>query len=238
MAIGPDQFSSAVQRRLDRLRFDLHDGPRQDVHLLAADLRLFRRQLAPMIAGHPDEARALGRLDDLEAQLLALDGDLRRLSSAVQSPFLAPGSLEEAVAQVADAFARRTGITPRTAFSGDLGPLSESQQIALLAVVREALSNIGKHSDADEVAITIAAQGDGVQLQISDNGGGFDPQATLPRAAGAGRLGLVGMQERARMLGGRTRIESRPGGGTVVTAMLPAWPQPPAPNGPAESGGQ
>ncbi|HEX4011706.1 MAG TPA: ATP-binding protein [Solirubrobacteraceae bacterium] len=227
MALPRDEVNGALQRRLDRLRFDLHDGPQQDVHLLAADLRLFREQLAPMIAGHPDEQRALGRLDDLEAQLVALDGDLRRLSSTVQSPFLAPGTVQEAVGQVAEAFARRTGITPRTEFRGALEPLSESQQIALLAVVREALSNVRKHSDADAVGIAIAAGRDGIHLEIRDNGGGFDPAVTLPRAADAGHLGLVGMQERARMLGGRTRIESRPGGPTVVTAMLPVWPGPP-----------
>ena len=227
MATGPDEVNGAVQRRLDRLRFDLHDGPQQDVHLLAADVRLFRRQLAPMIAGHPDERRALGRLDDIEAQLMALDGDLRRLSSAVQSPFLAPGTVQEAVDEVAAAFAARTGITPRSEFRGDLTGLSESQQIAVLAVIREALSNIRKHSDADAVSIAVAAEPDGIHLEISDNGAGFDPGTTLPRAAGAGRLGLVGMQERARMLGGRTRIDSRPGGPTVVTAMLPTWPEPP-----------
>lgn len=219
-----DSVTGAVERRLARLRFDLHDGPQQDVHLLAQDLRLFRDQLRPMIAGDPDQDRALGRLDDLEAQLIALDGDLRRLSTSVQSPFLASGSLQQALQQLTDAFAQRTGITPETDFRGDLTQLNDSRQIALLSLIREALSNIRKHSNAESVRIVIAPVNGGVTVEVSDDGSGFDPEATLERAERAGRLGLVGMHERVRMLGGRTRIESKPGGPTMISATLPPWP--------------
>jgi signal transduction histidine kinase len=219
-----DSVTGAVERRLARLRFDLHDGPQQDVHLLAQDLRLFRDQLRPMIAGDPDQDRALGRLDDLEAQLIALDGDLRRLSTSVQSPFLASGSLQQALQQLTDAFAQRTGITPETDFRGDLTQLNDSRQIALLSLIREALSNIRKHSDAESVHIVIAPVNGGVTVEVSDDGSGFDPEATLVQAERAGRLGLVGMHERVRMLGGRTQIESKPGGPTVISATLPPWP--------------
>jgi signal transduction histidine kinase len=219
-----EEVMSAVQRRLARLRFDLHDGPQQDVHLLAQDLALFREQLRPMIAGDPNADRAIGRLDDLEAQLVALDGDLRRLSSSVQSPFLAPGSLPQALTELTDAFAARTGVEPVTRLSGALDHLTDSQQITLLALIREALSNIRKHSDAGAVQITIDSDELGVRAEITDDGRGFDTETTLVRAARAGRLGLVGMHERVRMLGGRTEISSRPGGPTVISATLPRWP--------------
>lgn len=219
-----DVVAGAVERRLARLRFDLHDGPQQDVHLLAQDLRLFRDQLRSMIAGDPDQDRALGRLDDLEAQLIALDDDLRRLSTSVQSPFLTAGSLPEALQQLTDVFAQRTGIIPETEFRGDLTQLNGSRQIALLSLVREALSNIRKHSDAESVRIVITPVNGSVTVEVSDDGSGFDPEATLARASRAGRLGLVGMHERVRMLGGRTQIESQPGGPTIVSATLPPWP--------------
>lgn len=221
-----ESVTEAVERRLARLRFDLHDGPQQDVHLLAGDLRLFREQLRPIISGDPDEARVLGRLDDLEAQLVALDGDLRRLSRTVQSPFLAAGSLQDALAVMAEMFAQRTGVEPRTECRGDLTQLTDSQQIAILALVREALSNIRKHSDASHVAVEVVADPDGLHVEISDDGAGFDPETTLVRAARAGHLGLVGMHERVRMLGGRTQIESRPGGPTVIRGTLPRWAPP------------
>jgi signal transduction histidine kinase len=218
-----NQVVGAVERRLARLRFDLHDGPQQDLHLLGQDLRLFRDQLRPMIDGDPNQDRALGRLDDLEAQLVALDGDLRRLATTVESPFLAPSSLPDALRQLTDAFAERTGVVPQARLLGPVTRLTDSQQIALLSLIRESLSNIRQHSDARNVAIAIEAGPAGVHVEVSDDGGGFDPQSTLVRAARAGRLGLVGMHERVRMLGGSTRIDSRPGGPTVISADLPPW---------------
>jgi signal transduction histidine kinase len=218
---------TSVERRLARLRFDLHDGPQQDVHLLAQDLRSFRDQLRPVIAEDPNTDRLLGRLDDFEAQLVALDGDLRRISTSVQSPFVHPGSIPERLRQITDAFAARSGVEPQTRFEGDLTKLSESQQIALLALIREALSNVREHSDAGKVTIAVSSDAVGVEVEVTDDGRGFDPETTLVRAAREGHLGLVGMHERVRMLGGRTRIDSRPGGPTVISASLPSWPSQP-----------
>jgi signal transduction histidine kinase len=220
----PEQtMMSAVERRLARLRFDLHDGPQQDVHLLAMDLNLFREQLLPIIAADPNADRLAGRLEDLAAQLVALDGDLRRLSTSVQSPFMPPGSLAETLRQITDAFAARTGIEPQTQLDGDFSILSDSQQIALLALVREALSNVRAHSDARNVKVTIYSHPGGVEAEVVDDGRGFEPESTLVRAARGGHLGLVGMHERMRMLGGQTQIESRPGGPTVISVRLPSW---------------
>lgn len=127
--------------------------------------------------------------------------------------------------QITDSFAARTGVRPQTRFSGDLSRLTDSQQITLVALIREALSNVRKHSEAGSVNITVTASPTGVEAQVTDDGRGFDLESTLVRAARAGRLGLVGMHERVRMLGGLTRIESRKGGPTVISATLSGWPR-------------
>jgi signal transduction histidine kinase len=220
----PESSSSALERRLDRLRFDLHDGPLQDVHLLAIDLNLFRDQLLPSLDADPNRDRLVGRLEDLAAQLAALDDDLRRLVATVESPFHPSGALPDAIAEVVRAFADRTGISPQTQIDGDFSALSDSQQIALLAVIREALSNVRQHSEASNVTITIVSQEDGVDAQLVDDGRGFDPGTTMPAAAQAGHIGLLGMSERVRMLGGETRIDSRPGGPTAISVKLPPRP--------------
>lgn len=222
-ALDGSSVISALERRLARLRYDLHDGPQQDVHLLALDLRLFRDQLSPVIQDEPDGGRLLGRLDDLEAQLVALDSELRHISTSMQSPFLPAGSLPDALEAITETFASRSGVQPEVQLSGDLTALTDSQQITLLALVREGLNNIQKHSDAERVTITIAAHDRGVDAQVTDDGRGFDPEKTLVQAAREGHLGVVGIHERVRMLGGNARIESRPGGPTVISVSLPSW---------------
>lgn len=222
-AIGSEHdVLAATERRLTRLRFDLHDGPQQDVIMLAEDLREFRARLEGAVAGHPDQPRLLGRLDDLQARLVALDGDLRRMSASVQSPFLQRDALPDAIAQVVGAFELRTSIAPRVEITGNLAELSDSQQITLLALIQEALSNIREHSQAQHVSIAVAGDQNGVVATVTDDGLGFDPETALVKAAREGHLGLVGMHERVRMLGGRTQIDSRPGGPTVISVTLPA----------------
>ena len=90
-------------------------------------------------------------------------------------------------------------------------------------IVHEALTNIREHSDATKVEIAVSVKANGVTAHISDNGHGFDVEATLMRAAREGSLGLVAMHERVRLLGGQCRIDSRPGGPTVISVALERW---------------
>lgn len=220
---GPTDLAAAAERRLARMRFDLHDGPQQDVMLLAEDIRLLRSQLERVLDDHPDRDRMLGRIDDLQARLVALDTDLRRLSAFVESPFGETESVPHALGEIAGEFAARAGIEPRLVLEGDFSGLSDSQQITLLNLIREALSNIREHAEAEHVSIRVAAGSEGIEAAITDDGRGFDPDATLVEATQGGHLGLVGMYERVALLGGRTVIDSRPGGPTVVSVSLPAW---------------
>lgn len=224
----PQDLVAATERQLARLRFDLHDGPQQDVLLLAEDVRILRAELEAVMADRPERQRVLGLVDELQGRLVTLDADLRRLAAFVQSPFVETESVPEALAKIVADFRARSGIEPQVDLQGDFTDLSDSQQITLLNLVREALANIREHSQARHVEITVSAGTDGVQASVTDDGRGFDPQATLVSAADSGHLGLVGMYERVSLLGGRTRIDSRPGGPTVVSFTLPAWrPQAP-----------
>jgi two-component system NarL family sensor kinase len=215
------ESTPSVEQRLDRIRFDLHDGPQQGVHLLAQDLRLFREQILPIIESDPNRDRIVGRLDDLEAELGALDDSLRRLSSSLRAPSRTQGSMPDALAEIVAAFAARTGISPDLALGEDLDSLSNHEQIALLAVVREALSNVRKHADAKAVSVSVSVGPDWAVAEIVDDGRGFDPDTRLDEARRDDHLGVVGMAERIRLLGGETRIVSQPGGPTVVSASIP-----------------
>jgi two-component system, NarL family, sensor histidine kinase UhpB len=170
-----------------------------------------------------EKGRILGRLDDVQARLTAIDGDLRRISAFVQSPFMSGESVPDALTKLVAEFSARTSIEPDLQLEGKFGGLSDSQQITLLGLIREALSNVREHSRAKHVGLAVTAGPAGVRATITDDGRGFDPETTLVAAARGGHLGLVGMHERVRMLGGTTHIESRLGGPTVISANLPPF---------------
>ncbi|HLB21730.1 MAG TPA: ATP-binding protein [Solirubrobacteraceae bacterium] len=212
------------ERKLTRLGFDLHDGPIQDVAVVASDLRALRDELEAMLADAGARKLVRRRVDEVESQLLSLDVDLRRISNEVRAAsVLLNRPFARALRDVAQAFAARTNTEPRVELDGELGQLSASQQIALLNIVHEALANVREHSDAKKVQIAVSANAEGVEAQVIDDGQGFDLESTLIRAAREGRLGLVAMHERVRLLGGQCRIDSRPGGPTVVSVALERW---------------
>ena len=105
----------------------------------------------------------------------------------------------------------------------DFDSLTASQRIALLRVVQEALTNVREHSGASRVSVTVFPSRTHVFAEITDNGCGFEVERTLVQAAKGGHLGLVGMSERIRLLGGRFDIQSRRGGPTTISATVPKW---------------
>lgn len=215
-------LTQAHERRLARLGFDIHDGPLQDLALLGEDIRLLRTQVDQMPVREA-QAIMLGRLEDLQAQLVALDGGLRRISASLQSPFMASQPVPDALADLTRAFAARSGVEPALETEGDLENLTDSQQMALLSIVREALSNVRDHSQASAVSVSVTGGPASIELRVTDNGVGFDVEKALMRAARDGRLGLVGLHERARLLGGSAHVQSSPGQPTTIYATLPRW---------------
>lgn len=221
-------IAEASERKLTRLGFDIHDGPIQDVAVLAEDLRMLRSQLdgqVETVRETPGRWKPIrDRMEDLGTQLAALDAELRRISNEVRaSSVLLNRPFASALHDIIQAFAARADVDPGVTLDGDTSQLSSSQQIALLNIVHEALTNIREHSDATEVEISVSVDANGVETRIADNGCGFDPEPTILRATREGHLGLVAMHERVRLLGGQCRIDSRPGGPTVIYVALERW---------------
>jgi signal transduction histidine kinase len=216
-------LAAANERLLVRLGFDLHDGPLQQVYALAQDVRLLREQTVGLV-GSTHQETVLGRFDDLEAQLAELHQDLRDLAHSLEPRSLLQHRLPEAIERELAALNRRTGIATSIVVEGSFDALTASQRIALLRVLQEALSNIRHHSGSHEVAVILRDETfKGVCMEIHDDGRGFDPVDVVPAEDGESGIGLVGMRERLRLLGGRLEIESAPGGPTTVRATLPRW---------------
>lgn len=216
-------LAAANERLLVRLGFDLHDGPLQQVYVLAQDVRLLREQLVVLVGSEHREP-VLGRFADLESQLAELHQDLRDLAHSLEPRSLLQQPLPEAVGRELAALNRRTGISTSIVVDGSFDALSASQRIALLRVLQEALSNIRQHSGSREVTVKLRDKVvDGVCMEVRDDGHGFDPASVVPALDGESGIGLVGMRERLRLLGGSLEIESAHGGPTIVRATLPRW---------------
>ena len=220
--------AAANERLLVRLGFDLHDGPLQQVYVLAQDVRLLREQVV-MLVGSEHREPVVGRFADLESQLAELHQDLRDLAHSLEPRSLLQQPLPDAVGRELAALNRRTGIATSIVREGSFDSLSDSQRIALLRVLQEALSNIRQHSGSREVEVTLRDdEVDGVRMEVRDDGHGFDPAAVAADGDARQGIGLAGMRERIRLLGGRLELESAPGGPTVVRASLPRWLPPAA----------
>jgi signal transduction histidine kinase len=212
----------SVERRLMRLGFDLHDGPIQNVLALAADVRLLQQQVYPFVLEDYRE-QAFGRFDDLTSRLTELDRELRELAHSLETKSVISRPLGEILHREIDNLAERTGITTRLEIRGDPDTLSSGQKITIFRAIQEALANIREHSGATSVVIRVRARRSAIEIQITDDGMGFEVERALAKAAQRGRLGLVGIAERVRMVGGTFELESAPGGPTILKLTLPRW---------------
>jgi signal transduction histidine kinase len=216
-------LTEASERRLSRLAFDLHDGALQNVAGVKGDLAMLRRRLRTMLPEQNQRRQVLGCVDDLDARLNAVDSDLRDLCHSLESPVVPRSSFGCLLEAEMRAFGRRTDIRPGLEIEGDFDDLTESQRIALWRIIQESLSNAREHSSAREVRVSAVAADDRLQVDVTDDGCGFEVPQTLLDAAKRGRLGLVGVSERVRLLGGTCEIRSAPGGPTTVSVTLPRW---------------
>lgn len=144
--------------------------------------------------------------------------EARRSVHALRPEPLETARLGEAVAGVAGRWSALHGIAVRVTATGTALPLHPEAEVALLRSAQEALANVARHARATRVGVTLSYLEGEVALDVRDDGGGFDPEAAR------GGFGLEAMRQRIESLGGTLQIESEPGGGTGISARVPALP--------------
>jgi two-component system sensor kinase len=127
------------------------------------------------------------------------------------------GCVEQLVEDCARMFRIRIDLTTSGLPEQLEKPLPDPVQTAVFRIIQEALTNVGRHSGATEASVLLVASGDRLRAVVEDNGIGFEPPLDGARTS----LGLSGMHERARLVGGRIAIESKLGTGTTVMAEVP-----------------
>jgi len=216
----PVSEAEALRRRLIRLTFDVHDGPMQSLTAISYSLHELERQLAdPHADGSLDREAIAIQLAAMNAELAAAEAGLRSLISMLEHGKPEIDTVGEIATSEIALFNRSCAAATEAILDPPhFQPDTHSQAIAIRSVLREALNNIGKHAKANSVLVRIQASLNGVLLEITDDGCGFEPKS-VP----SGRMGLTHMSERVGLLGGSFDILSKPGGPTVVTALLRRW---------------
>jgi PAS domain S-box-containing protein len=142
---------------------------------------------------------------------------VRDLSMSLRPSMLDDLGLVPALVWHVEHYSRQTGVEVDLRHSGLDRRFPTQVETAAFRIVQEALTNVARHSGAGRASAVLTADAGILQLEVSDRGRGFDPAASTARASS----GLSGMRERARLLGGRLDIDSRPGEGTRIAADLP-----------------
>jgi len=145
---------------------------------------------------------------------------VRRFSRALRPPVLDDLGLLPALKWLAMALEEQ-GIAANITVLGEQRRLPDGAELALFRVAQEALNNVRKHSGASAVELTVDFRGGGLVVTIADNGAGFEIPGSTSDLAECGKLGIMGMQERTRLLGGTLSVHSEPGVGTSVVVTVP-----------------
>ena len=184
-----------------RVARDLHDEVNQSLTGLLLHLEAARRSAPPELIPELSETKALANR--------AMD-ELLSVARQLRPTALDDLGLEAALAAHVEDLQRRTGISASLEPEGELRELPSDIQLVVYRVAQEALSNAARHSSADRIEVALRRREGRVELVVSDNGSGF----SFDEAAGG--LGILGMRERALLVGGEVDIQSRPGTGTTV----------------------
>jgi len=224
---GAREKAPALRRRLTRVALDLHDGTLQDVAALLADVRLFRARVEDAGEAELEQDLVVGLMDDLEARLIHVDDQLRALIRGENVAEAASDTVWRTLEEQVASFSERTGIEARIELTGELSGLTASQAIALFRIVQTALANVARHSGAQHAEVRIGRGAGTIEVEVLDDGSGFDFDEALLQAVRDGRLGLAGIAERVHLLGGDVAVESsKATGGTRISIQLPEWPSP------------
>jgi len=206
------QIIQAQEEERYRLARELHDEAAQALTSLLVHLRLLER------AHEPAEAqKRVQELRELTARALE---DVRRVALDLRPTILDDLGLAPALEWRIDELNKRGDLRATIAIGGLESRLPPDIALALYRVAQEALSNAGRHAHAASVTVRLAGSPAQVTLEIADDGVGFDPSAPAAENEHHG-LGLLGMRERMRMIGGELAIHSAPGQGTRIVACAP-----------------
>jgi PAS domain S-box-containing protein len=208
---------TAQEEERRRIARELHDETAQTLTSLLVGLAALEES--------QELAQARVAASALRASVSAALEGVKRIARGLRPSILDDLGLEEALERLAADVSRNAPFTVDLHVTGPRTPrLADAVEIALYRITQEALTNAGKHAAPKAVSVLVHRNGNAVRLVIEDDGRGFDVDATLSGT----KLGLMGMRERAHLIGGSMTVESSRGQGTTLCVSVPIYVPPAA----------
>jgi two-component system sensor histidine kinase DegS len=201
------QAQEAERKRIAR---ELHDDTIQSLVVVS-------RKLDDLSSGNSKYSAG-----DIRDDIRQIIEDIRHFSQELRPSILDDLGLIPALKWLVSDFEKNYKILVETEITGTQRQLPPESELVMFRIIQESLTNIGKHSRASDVSINVVFSDGYFKVIIQDNGIGFELPGKISDLARIGKLGLVGIRERAELLGGKFNIESRPGKGTTLTIEVPS----------------
>lgn len=209
------QIVNAQEEERRRIARELHDQMGQ--HLTAIMLEV--ESLKHHFQAEPSCQKSLHQLDSLTNHL---SKEIHTLALELRPTALDDVGFYSALRNYVEEWAARYRLSVDLHIKGtDDARLPPHIETTLYRIAQEALTNIVRHAESDHVSLIVEQRSDHVMAIIEDDGQGFDVESTFKPSVNSRRIGLLGMRERATLVGGSLNIESTPGGGTTVFVSLP-----------------
>ena len=210
------QIMTAQEAERRRISRELHDDLGGALAVLKLRTSFIEKNLQTDQAGLREESRQI--MEHIDQVI----DDVARISRDLSPSILEDLGLAPALRRLIENFAKAHQIEVASELAGLDAPLSKNAQFLLYRILQEALTNIGKHSQAKNASIVIRQENGRLLVSVDDDGRGFDAGANDTKRAAEKGMGLATMKERARMLGGTFDISGRAGLGTRITLVIPA----------------
>ncbi len=201
---------NAMENERARVGRELLDDVSQRLARLAIDVG--RLQSVPSC-----NAKVGGLISGIHDELVRLSDDVHNISYELHPSALIDLGLDDALKAECDRFSKQAAVPIKVNFHNLPSSIPRDAALGFYRIAQESLNNAVRHGRATRIEVTLRGLDEGLQLAVCDDGIGIDPSRNLHRPS----LGLAGMKERARLLGGELDVESEYGHGTTIVAWIP-----------------
>lgn len=207
-------ITQSQEEERKRIARELHDDTVQSLIAIGQRIQLVKETL-----DNPSEAKA--RLNEVRTMVTGAIASVRQYSRDLRPLTLEDLGLRAAMQYLVNQLAQSEGIDVNFEVAGETEGLSTDMEVAIYRILQETLNNIKKHAHADEVKVLARFSDKEITLTVSDNGRGFEVPEAMTDFASSGSFGIMGLEERAQLFGGKVTIRSQPERGTTVHLVIP-----------------